>query len=337
MDVTGISDSLKALLLLCGNFGEGEASAAPPLSPGEYHRLAAALETQGVPLSDLAAGTALPDHLPPGGNRERLGQLLARGAALAFTVERWTNKGLWILGHTEADYPPRLRDRLESQAPPLLYGCGEVRLLYGGGLAVAGSRRVDEEGGRFAEEAARAAARQGMTVIHGEARGVDQRASRAALGEGGTVVGVPADSLLRIALRPEVRDALREGRMALAGPYHPEAGFTIGGAMGRNKVIYALSDFALVVSAEFEKGGTWGGAVEELRRERSVPVFVRAEEPVPRGNRELLQRGALPFPAQPWDRPLAELLTSAARARNPRLPLQDDLFAGNGAGGDDSE
>jgi len=38
----------------------------------------------------------------------------------------------------------------------------------------------------------------------------------------------------------------------------PSAGFNVGHAMQRNKVIYALADVALVVSADFEKGGAGG-------------------------------------------------------------------------------
>ena len=45
--------------------------------------------------------------------------------------------------------------------------------------------------------------------------------------------------------------------------------------MQRNKVIYALSDAALVVTSDLEKGGTWTGAVEQLEKYRMVPVFIR--------------------------------------------------------------
>lgn len=62
--------------------------------------------------------------------------------------------------------------------------------------------------------------------------------------------------------------------------------------MQRNKLIYALSDAALVVSAEFEKGGTWAGAVEQLDRHRFVSVYVRGTGEMGRGLDALLARGA---------------------------------------------
>ena len=47
--------------------------------------------------------------------------------------------------------------------------------------------------------------------------------------------------------------------------------------MDRNKHIYALADSALVVRFTKGAGGTWAGAVEQLRRNKSgvvcVPVF----------------------------------------------------------------
>ena len=65
--------------------------------------------------------------------------------------------------------------------------------------------------------------------------------------------------------------------------------------MGRNKIIYALSEYALVVASDAKTGGTWAGATEALRA-GWVPVFVREGPNVPPGNRDLLKLGGLPFP-----------------------------------------
>src|SRR5439155_1012170 len=73
------------------------------------------------------------------------------------------------------------------------------------------------------------------------------------------------------------------------------AGFTVGAAMGRNRLIYALADFALVVSCDAERGGTWAGATEALKA-GWVPVFAAEAAELPEGNRRLAQLGALAFP-----------------------------------------
>ena len=70
--------------------------------------------------------------------------------------------------------------------------------------------------------------------------------------------------------------------------------------MDRNKVIYALSDAALVVSSAAENGGTWAGAVEALDAAR-VAVYVKVNGSVKEGNRKLLARGGRPFPEGPWE------------------------------------
>ena len=64
--------------------------------------------------------------------------------------------------------------------------------------------------------------------------------------------------------------------------------------MGRNKIIYGASDYAVVVSSDYQKGGTWAGAIETLTA-GWCPVFVRSGTNVAPGNRELINKGALPL------------------------------------------
>lgn len=59
-------------------------------------------------------------------------------------------------------------------------------------------------------------------------------------------------------------------------------------AMGRNKVIYALSKATLVVASDEDSGGTWSGATEALKR-GIAPVITWVGEGSGPGN-EPLQR-----------------------------------------------
>jgi predicted Rossmann fold nucleotide-binding protein DprA/Smf involved in DNA uptake len=135
----------------------------------------------------------------------------------------------------------------------------------------------------------------------------------AALEAGGTVVGVLADSLLRSATSGKAREAIQDGRLTLVSAFDPEAGFNVGNAMQRNKHIYALADFGLVVSSGYNEGGTWSGAIEQLEKLRLAPIFVRVGDDVPEGNRQLLRRGALPFPSGPWLGSLREIFETATQ------------------------
>jgi predicted Rossmann fold nucleotide-binding protein DprA/Smf involved in DNA uptake len=115
----------------------------------------------------------------------------------------------------------------------------------------------------------------------------------AALRSGGQVVGVPTEGLRRVGRRPDVRQPVLDDRLTLASPYSPDAGFTAGNAMGRNKLIYALADVTLVVASDDGRGGTWGGAVEALRRGFGRVAAWTGPGAGP-GNEPLVRKGAVP-------------------------------------------
>lgn len=290
-----MSEDAKAILLLCGHLGTSER--VNPLTQGEYNDVVQWLRGKSLRPSDLLDPQRVPALARDTGlAADRLDALLKRGVQLGFAVEKWEQSGLWVVCRSDPDYPSRLKTHLKDKAPPILFGAGTRSLLAGGGLAIVGSRDVDDAGQDFARDVADGWARAGEPVVSGGARGVDAIAMNAALEAGGVVIGVLADSLLRRSVSRETRYALADGRLLLISPYHPEAGFNVGNAMGRNKLVYAMADYGLIVSSDHKKGGTWEGAVEELKREGHRPVFVRTGAAVPVGNRKLLELGAAPFP-----------------------------------------
>ncbi len=319
-----LTPDTQAILLLCGSLGQPRAHESP-LTQGEYNQLAQWLQREQLRPADLLQPEGL-ERIQMAGATMPLGRriegLVARGAALALAVESWTNKGLWVISRSDPSYPRALRTRLGRQAPPILYGVGERSLLERGGLAIVGSRDPDESGLDFARSVALVCSRQGVPVISGGARGVDSAAMESAIEAEGIVIGVLSDSLARAAVARKYRAAIREGRLVLISPFDPDAGFNTGNAMSRNKVIYALSDLALVVSANLEKGGTWHGAVENLRH-RWAPLFVRAEAPQLPGNRRLIELGGYGVDRNVLDRrvSLDDWLDGREFAGNTGLPL----------------
>jgi predicted Rossmann fold nucleotide-binding protein DprA/Smf involved in DNA uptake len=314
-----IHPDTQAVLLLCGTFAQRGSPAVKPLSVGEYNAVASWLARHNRRPASLVQGgdDALPGDEANMPARERLRALLRRGFQLAAAVEAWQRLGLWVISRGEACYPERLRRHLRSSAPPLLYGVGTLDRLPHGGLAVVGSRNVNEEGLAFTRRIGQRCAEQGVQIVSGGARGVDRAGVSAALTAGGNAVAVLAEHLDRAATRSENREPLREGRLTLLTPYEPESGFTIGKAMGRNKLIYTLADFALVVRFKSNEGGTWSGAVEQLTRNQStppgIPVFVRAAHNPEKGCDELRRRGAILFPEDDWDTSkIVELLSRSS-------------------------
>ncbi|BAY38674.1 hypothetical protein NIES2111_30220 [Nostoc sp. NIES-2111] len=305
----------QAILLLCASFGQSRQIEPQPLTLSEYNSLAEWLMQQEMRPARLLEPTAKEqlkqlhiNKLDP----ERLLALLERGAMLSLAVEKWTSRGLWILGRSDAQYPKLLKQRLKHSAPAVIYGVGNMELLSQGGLAIVGSRDVDEELLAYTRKVAEASALEGMQVISGAARGVDQEAMLGILKTGGTSVGVLADSLTKAAVNSKYRSSIKEGRLTLISSYDPDAGFNTGNAMGRNKYIYALADYALVVNSTFGQGGTWAGAIEALSKLKEVPVFVRMVSIASEGNQQLYNKGAKPFPCEPWNDSLKNLLAEAS-------------------------
>ena len=212
---------------------------------------------------------------------------------MGLALEKWNSAGIWIMTRADADYPERLKAKLGKDAPAVLFGVGNKNLLEAGGIAIVGSRSITDSDRAYAQQVAQSASNEGMNVVSGGAKGVDETAMLGALAVEGTALGVLADSLLKAALSGKWRPFLKGGQLCLLSTYYPEAAFHVGSAMGRNKYIYCLADYGLVVRTDKNKGGTWAGATEALKKQLA-PVFVNPESDAV-GNAALIELGAVPL------------------------------------------
>lgn len=277
MATSGNSD---AVLLLTAHLSGSDDSGAKPLTTEEWWAFAHWLKERNATLENLLenADEVLGGRSDPRGTTERIKRLLDRGSALGLAKDRWAQAGLWWLTSADEDYPVRLKKRLGQASPAVLYGCGCRTLLCSmsyRGIAVVGSRDASENDLSWTQAFGEAVANAGYSVVSGGARGIDQAAMFGALDKGGTVVGILADSLLRASSSKMYRAHLRSQDLVLISSFNPEAGFTVGKAMQRNKYIYCLSDRALVVHSGI-KGGTWEGAIENMKKQW-VPIWVRRD------------------------------------------------------------
>ena len=298
IDFEQLSPDSPAIILLCSSVGTERAAGPRPLGPRTWAKLSERLARQSLRgPRDLLGLTAddIDRSLDVGGDEAaRYARLLARGGQLAFELDRLRSRGIWVVTIADEAYPARLVERLGRDAPPVLFGSGPAGLLTGGGVAIVGSREADDEAVAFTAHLAAAAAAGGSAVVSGGARGIDATAMRAAYEAGGSVVGVLPEGVEHRLREASSRSAVAGGQAVLVSPYHPGAAFSAGAAMGRNKIIYALSDVAVVVSSADGSGGTWTGAVEAIEG-AWVPVLVRDGPGVPDGNRALKTRGAAPI------------------------------------------
>ena len=292
-----LSANTQVALLLTAPLIDGASEVSTDLlTPSEYRKVCSLLKKAKLEPSYLIDTNDRPTELRAVVDDARLNNLLGRGFQLSQALERWQSRAIWVLGHLDDQYPNRLRDKLNEHTPAIVYGAGELSLLDEGGLAVVGSRSVTDWLTDYTVSVGNIAADAQRSIVSGGARGIDQAAMRGALEVGGCAVGVLSDSLERAVLAREHRNLILDGKLTLISPYDPAAGFNIGHAMQRNKFIYALADLALVVNSDFEKGGTWAGALEQLDKYHFAPIYIRSTGELGKGLEELMKRGALPWP-----------------------------------------
>jgi predicted Rossmann fold nucleotide-binding protein DprA/Smf involved in DNA uptake len=298
-----ISPDTQVTLLLCSKLGQSNETSSIPLNTTEYAALCQWLRNGSMNLKNLFEPEVVDQYakisrLEP----KRLHALLNRGGALALAVEDWSNKGIWIISQSDKNYPERLIERLSNKAPSLLYGVGNSRLLSNGGLAVVGSRDISERAILATRQIGNLCVKNGIQLISGGARGVDNEGMQAVLENGGYVIGFVADSLLKMSVNGKFRQGLKEQRLVLVIANDPKTPFKVGNAMARNKFVYCLSDWALVIASSYNEGGTWAGATENMKN-KWVPMFVRNDVDVPEGNYRLIDKGAIALPPESFSNP----------------------------------
>lgn len=284
-----ITPDTEVTLLLCARL-QKKSTGTKPLTPGEWNNLAEVLYNKGLRPQSLV--DKIPSEIPL--DAGRLQELLGRGAALSLAIERWNQAGIWILSRSDRGYPSLWRKRLKKSAPPILYGVGNLDRLRLGGLGVVGSRDASDDDLRFAHKLGAQCAAQSVVVVSGGARGVDEQAMMGGLNNGGDSIGVLSHDLMRASTNKKWRSHIRENRLTLVSAASPSSGFNPGLAMARNKLIYSLSHAAVVIATGLENGGTWTGALENLKA-RWAPLYARRN--AGQGCAALLSKGARELPS----------------------------------------
>jgi predicted Rossmann fold nucleotide-binding protein DprA/Smf involved in DNA uptake len=284
------------------------------LTTGEWNRLARWLVATGYRPGDLLFAGIARDldsaELDPEVVR-KAHSISNRASATLSAIEALETQGIWVRCRGDEDYPVKWKKRLKSGAPPTLFGIGEFGMLCAPSVAIVGSRDVTPVLADTAATLGAAVANDGFVVISGAARGTDRYGMLGALEVGGKSIGLLAGSLQRISRDADLRGRIADDRLCLVSQVHPAAGFTVGNAMARNRLIYALSDLAIVVSTTEGTGGTWAGAIENLQR-RWAPIAIWSGAGAPVGNRRLVELGGFPLAEMPQGNGSIRRLVDAA-------------------------
>ena len=91
-------------------------------TPADYRKLELGLAKLNFQPADLLSDDQL--ELPPdvSVDLDRIKRLLARGFQLSQAIESWQARAIWIVSTWDSAYPKRLKMRLGSNAPALIYG-----------------------------------------------------------------------------------------------------------------------------------------------------------------------------------------------------------------------
>ncbi|EJP3280107.1 DNA-protecting protein DprA [Vibrio cholerae] len=322
-----LSPIAQATLLLTSYFSKANTEDVKPLSNAEWGRFALWLKDKSITPADLLVSDPRPLLNGWRDTRvsiERIESLLSRGHSLALAVEKWQRAGLWLVTRSDPDYPKRLKLRLKNDSPPVLFGCGNKSLLNSGGLAVIGSRNASVADLAFTEQLGVKAASEGIAIVSGGARGVDEAAMQGAMLRGGSVIGVMADSLLKAATSAKWRKGLLENNVVLVSPFYPEAGFNAGNAMARNKYIYCMASSSLVIHSG-KKGGTLNGAEENLKK-GWVPLWVKPTNDTNAANADLVEKGGAWIESDLSMLQIASMLQPNKQNSLVSTPTQRNLF-----------
>lgn len=204
---------------------------------------------------------------------------------------------------TRADksiYPQKLRLKFKDTRiaiPSVIYYVGELSLInLISAVAVVGSRELTSDSGaqKFAENFVEKAVQAGFAISSGGAKGIDLIAETISRSSGGVSFITVPDSLSKRILALEVKKSLLDECSVYLSLTHQNSRFSGYNAMARNKVIYALSEYAMIVTCSFfadprgkpypNKGGTWVGAHECAKFNLSKLLVREAENRTPVGN-----------------------------------------------------
>ena len=210
------------------------------------------------------------------------------------TLEAATRLGAGVLIPDDAEYPTLLRHIPDP--PPVLFVLGAQTLLSRPAAAIVGSRDHSIYGAAVCRQIAGAAARSGIVVVSGMARGLDAVAHAAALDSGGATIGVLGNGhgVIYPAANRKLYERVAAGGLLLS-EFPPGERPSAGSFPRRNRLISGLSRVTVVVEAAAGSGAliTAGTALDQGREVMAVPGNITS--PVSVGTNRLIRDGATPL------------------------------------------
>ncbi|GHS89120.1 hypothetical protein FACS189487_08740 [Campylobacterota bacterium] len=210
----------------------------------------------------------------------------------AFMAENLYNNGIEIIPITSLDYPKTLKLNLKKATPPLLYIKGNKKILKENSIAIVGSRDASEIAIKFTDNIAKLASMEYKVIVSGFAKGVDKQALDSAIKYSGqSIIVLPQGIMTFESGFRQYYENIIEGNVLVLSTFPPKATWKTGLAMARNSIIYGLAS-EIFVAESSDKGGTWSGVTDGLKKQRTI--FVRKPEIEEKNaNNTLIKKGAI--------------------------------------------
>ena len=243
----------RGFLLLTSHLGNPDRQV---LTTAQFRILADRVSHGDCPKEDR--DLTVSDLIALGYGRDMAGRIL-RLLAEEDLLDHYWNRGQRLqcvpITRVSGNYPLLLRQRLGLDSPGTLWAKGDLSFLNTPAISLVGSRELHPENHAFAEAVGYHAARQGLTLVSGNARGADRAAQEACLGSGGRVISIVADELWKHRFRENVLYLSEEDY---------DSPFTAQRALSRNRCIHSMGQMVFVAQANLQKGGTWHGTAKNL-------------------------------------------------------------------------
>lgn len=211
---------------------------------------------------------------------------------IAFFAEDIENQGYHIIPlNDNLHYPQTLKRHLKSTSPLVIYCKGDIQLLQEPSVAIVGSRKANEQSLVFTDNVSKKVAEMNKVVVSGFAKGVDQQALVSTLKYNGkSIIVLPQGILQAGSTLRTYFPYISQGRVLVMSFFPPRMPWSVECAMARNPIIYGMADTIYVAQSD-DKGGTWSGVMDGLRKQREI--YVRVPEVGEHiANQQLIDSGA---------------------------------------------
>jgi DNA protecting protein DprA len=212
----------------------------------------------------------------------------------SFLAEELIAQGFEIITINSDDYPKTLKGNLGNKySPPVIYIKGNKQIFEEDSVAIVGSRDASAISLKFTDNIAKILTKEFKVIVSGFAKGVDKQALDSSLKYiGRSIIVLPQGIMTFGSGINKYYEQILEGNVVVLSTFYPKAPWSVQLAMARNPIIYGLAKDIYVAESN-EKGGTWSGVIDGLRKGRTI--YVR--EPncnELNANQILIKKGAIP-------------------------------------------